>query len=393
MLMQRTIVPYTEKVLFISVANSPTVAVYKEEIRIITLHYPHSENGKVSFCLDCTKFTLIMLGAELCFFALFVLLISSGTGQSDLHPAMQNLGADWPVPSVLKDDMSSTFGPRILVSGNRYDFHRGVDISAAEGTPIVAALDGTLYATPTYSGGGQTVVLDHDVNILFHGSVRTLMSTYYMHMSAYEPAIAVAPKGTPVQKGTVIGYVGMTGSAVSPHLHFEARLGSHCSLSYQLDNPSSGCASFGHDPHVHPLGLYSSPPTPADELQLSVISIVTSSQEGVVLLTTPDAWPVVNRYELKLNKGGNSISTLAVLDLSLREGFDASSTTALDTQDTTKPYLDPISFGKSATSWNGYYKIPAGFSSKAKGETMSLEVTTVFDQTFSVEVAVKSDSW
>lgn len=332
-------------------------------------------------------------GHAIYFFVLLLAVLRLVRSQTDLHPALQNLGADWPVPTVPRDDISSTFGPRILISGNRYDFHRGVDISAAEGTPIVAALDGELYGTRTYSGGGQTVILDHDVSIQFHSSVRTKMSTYYMHLSSFEPTIENAAKGTFVPKGTVIGYAGMTGSAVSSHLHFEARLGSRCSLEYQLQNPSKSCASFGHDPHIHPLGLFASPPTSADELQLSVVTPVSASQEGVVLITAPDAWPLANKYELRLHAPGEAAQSLAVLDLSLREGFDPSSTASLDTQDSTKPYLEPISFGKSANTWSIEYRIPQAFSSKASGETMSLEVTNVFDQTFSVDVALPSGSW
>lgn len=266
-----------------------------------------------------------------------------------------------------------------------------MDISASTGTEIIATLPARFYSTPTYSGGGKTVILDHDVNILFHDAVRIRLSSYYMHLDNYSPLIENASRGDVIAAGQVIGYVSSTGAAVSPHLHFELRLGSRCSLEYQLDNPSSSC-NVGFDPHVHPLGLFSGPASPVEELQLSVLTTVTSSEDGVIEITAPDVFPVANRYALFLvGKGKETL--IALRDLNLREGFDASSTATIDDPGTDRPHLEPQSFGRSATIWTMRYRIPAGYGSKSAGETFKLVITNIYDETFVVTFGNTSDSW
>lgn len=308
-----------------------------------------------------------------------VLCISVAFALSDLHPALLQLKAVWPVPSVSRHDISSTFGPRILKAYTRYDFHRGVDISAAEGTPIVAALAGTFYGVRNYAGGGQTVIIDHDVDILFHDGQRSRISTYYMHLHSYSSRIESGSKGMSIEKGEIIGYAGMTGAAVAPHLHFEARLGSRCSLEYQLEHPTFSCASLGHDPHIHPLGLFPPPTVASDGVQVEVTQFVDGITEGVIKVSSTDAYPLANRYQLRALRSQSGLDDLHVLDLSDRTGFDASSTSAIDTQDKTKPYIEPVSFGKSSSTWHVEYRIPAGFASKQSGDLFIIVVTDVHD--------------
>ena len=89
-----------------------------------------------------------------------------------------------------------------------YAGHSGIDISAPEGTPILAANGGpVLYAGWNSWGYGNTVVIGHGP-----------YSTLYGHMSS--TAVAC---GTTVSAGQVIGYVGSTGNSSGPHLHFEIR--------------------------------------------------------------------------------------------------------------------------------------------------------------------------
>lgn len=85
--------------------------------------------------------------------------------------------------------------------------HNGVDYAAPEGTPIWAAADGTITFRGKKGGAGNLVVVKHA------GGLRTL----YMHMSKFADGQRV---GTKVKAKTVIGYVGMTGLATGPHLHF-----------------------------------------------------------------------------------------------------------------------------------------------------------------------------
>ena len=89
--------------------------------------------------------------------------------------------------------------------------HRGVDYAAATGTPIKAAGDGRVIFRGVQGGYGNTVILQHGNNI----------TTLYAHMSRYQKGVT---NGTRVRQGQVIGYVGKTGLATGPHLHYEFRI-------------------------------------------------------------------------------------------------------------------------------------------------------------------------
>lgn len=88
--------------------------------------------------------------------------------------------------------------------------HWGVDMAAPRGTPIHAAADGTVKFVGSKHGYGRLVELDH-----FDG-----FSTRYGHMYKFVKGLH---DGEHVTKGQVIGYVGSTGEATGPHLHFEIR--------------------------------------------------------------------------------------------------------------------------------------------------------------------------
>ena len=95
---------------------------------------------------------------------------------------------------------------------NRVRAHKGIDFAAPVGTAIKAAGNGRVVHRGVKGGYGNTVVLAHP------GSVTTL----YGHMSRYARGLKVGDK---VKQGEVIGYVGMTGLATGPHLHYEYRVG------------------------------------------------------------------------------------------------------------------------------------------------------------------------
>ena len=93
--------------------------------------------------------------------------------------------------------------------------HRGVDYAAKTGTPIMATGDGTVVHKGTKGGYGRTVILKH-------GSEYT---TLYAHMSKYARSVS---RGKRVKQGQIIGYVGSSGLATGPHLHYEFRVnGAH----------------------------------------------------------------------------------------------------------------------------------------------------------------------
>ncbi len=114
----------------------------------------------------------------------------------------QVAGLAWPVPARI----SSGFGMRMHPLLGFLRMHRGVDLRAGWGAPIVAAADGRV-ASAGWSGGyGKQVQIAHAGGI----------ATSYSHMSR----IAAAP-GQLVRQGQLIGYVGSTGLSTGPHLHYE----------------------------------------------------------------------------------------------------------------------------------------------------------------------------
>jgi murein DD-endopeptidase MepM/ murein hydrolase activator NlpD len=88
--------------------------------------------------------------------------------------------------------------------------HLGTDFGAPSGTPVKATADGTVVSASHDGGYGNMVTLRH------HGGY----TTRYAHLSRF--ATGIRP-GRPVQEGQVIGYVGATGLATGPHLHYELR--------------------------------------------------------------------------------------------------------------------------------------------------------------------------
>ncbi len=107
--------------------------------------------------------------------------------------------------------ISSTFGSRRHPIHGRWTDHKGVDYAAPTGTPIHATADGTIEFIGTQRGYGNVIVLEH------HGQYSTL----YAHQSRFAAGLR---KGTKVEQGQLIGYVGSTGWATGPHLHYEFRI-------------------------------------------------------------------------------------------------------------------------------------------------------------------------
>ena len=107
--------------------------------------------------------------------------------------------------------VSSNFNPsRRHPVLNTIRAHRGVDYAAPTGTPIRAAGDGKVSFRGVQGGYGNTIVLQHGGNI----------TTLYGHLSRF----GSARDGARVSQGDVIGYVGQSGLATGPHLHYEYRV-------------------------------------------------------------------------------------------------------------------------------------------------------------------------
>ena len=108
--------------------------------------------------------------------------------------------------------VSSGFGGRFHPIFKNWRAHTGVDFAAPTGTRVIATSDGTIVAAGSRGGYGNAVEVRHG------GSVTTI----YAHLSGFAKGVRA---GLRVRQGEPIGYVGATGYATGPHLHYEFKIG------------------------------------------------------------------------------------------------------------------------------------------------------------------------
>ncbi|MET0815536.1 MAG: peptidoglycan DD-metalloendopeptidase family protein [Pseudoxanthomonas sp.] len=138
--------------------------------------------------------------------------------------------------------LSSKFGARKHPVLGTMRMHKGVDYAASTGTPIMAAGDSRVEFIGWQRGYGNVVILNHGRGY----------TTLYGHMSR----TAKLRKGQSVAQGTVIGYVGSTGLATGPHLHYEFRV---------------------NGAHRNPLSITMPPPEPLAGAQLASYRTYTAN--------------------------------------------------------------------------------------------------------------------
>jgi murein DD-endopeptidase MepM/ murein hydrolase activator NlpD len=133
--------------------------------------------------------------------------VGYGTRNSTINDWMKLASAPslWP----LQGPIMSSFGERTDPFNGEGAFHRGVDISGGYGQAIIAPADGVITEAEVHNGYGKTIVINHGNGY----------NTLFGHMSGF--AVAV---GQHVQRGDVIGYVGLSGRSTGPHVHYEVHI-------------------------------------------------------------------------------------------------------------------------------------------------------------------------
>jgi len=121
----------------------------------------------------------------------------------------QNLLASTPAIRPIRGWTTSKFGYRISPFTGRREFHKGYDISARKGTPIMATADGVVTFVGRKGLLGQTIIIDHG-----HGMV-----TRYAHCDKF-----LKKRGDKVKRWEPIATVGNTGRSTGPHVHYQVNL-------------------------------------------------------------------------------------------------------------------------------------------------------------------------
>ena len=122
--------------------------------------------------------------------------------------------------------VSSSFGNRKHPISGKWKKHTGTDYAARTGTPIMSTASGTVTHASRKGGYGNCVIIKHNDKY----------STLYAHLSKYKKGVR---KGSYVKQGDIIGYVGSTGYATGPHLHYEFMVHGNQVNPYKQELPPS----------------------------------------------------------------------------------------------------------------------------------------------------------
>ena len=197
----------------------------------------NNERGDVAKSGDLYYAKLVLRGKEMRYYRFTPRSGTSDMFSPDGHSIRKAL-LQTPVDATR---ISSTFGMRRHPILGYTMMHRGVDFAAPEGTPVRAAGDGTVVVAGNGGSYGNYVRIQHNAKY----------STAYAHLTGFARGLT---KGVHVRQGEVIAYVGATGRATGPHLHYEVLVGG------EQVNPSgvrlpSGETLAGEDLRVFKLRL------------------------------------------------------------------------------------------------------------------------------------------
>lgn len=142
-----------------------------------------------------------------------IVIISEAPVTSSLAPTTSmtgvsgnNMPSIWPVAGAMRGGYGVRRNP---FGGSSSEFHKGQDISAPMGTPVIGTADGVVVIAGWQRGYGRVVYLDHGNGL----------STRYGHLSRIDVV-----EGQTVKRGELLGLVGSTGRSTGPHLHYEVRM-------------------------------------------------------------------------------------------------------------------------------------------------------------------------
>jgi murein DD-endopeptidase MepM/ murein hydrolase activator NlpD len=119
-----------------------------------------------------------------------------------LHTSIRGIPLGYPVYGRI----TSHIGWRKNPFGRGYEFHSGIDITAPQGSRVLATADGVVVLAGWYGDYGKTVIIRHSSGYL----------TLYGHLSQVD-----VKEGQKIKAGDVVGRVGSTGRSTGPHLHYE----------------------------------------------------------------------------------------------------------------------------------------------------------------------------
>jgi len=166
-----------------------------------------------------------------------IVIISRAPAASANRPVLNpNMGAAanympsiWPVMGPLSSGFGGRHNP---FGGAGYEYHKGQDIAAQWGTPVIATADGVVVSARWHKGYGNGIYIDHGNGI----------ETRYGHLSRIDVA-----EGQQIKRGQQIGLVGSTGRSTGPHLHYEVR------INGEATNPLPYLPSTAHPTATQPV--------------------------------------------------------------------------------------------------------------------------------------------
>ena len=221
--------------------------------------------------------------------------------------------------------INDTFGPRVLTSDGRYDFHRGIDLTREIGTPVYAIASGTVTIA-----GQHTAYRDTTVQILHETSQDELLISHYTHLSEVAEGLH---EGLEVEQGDIVAYTGQ-GSSSYPHLHFELRR-TETGSSYQRNA-------------IHPLSYLDYPDSEAPSITIDHVEINTSALRITSTITVTAKETDFLIFSARAYNSVNETIGEQTLDLN-QWNSSHTDTSLLDQQELEGVFIDPMEFNV-----NGY---------------------------------------